>query len=158
MHFFDHQIGKEKKIKITKIFNFEMSHALPGYDGDCKNIHGHSFVLHITLRGKVFREKGHPKDGMVLDYKVLKNMVKEQILSKFDHALVLSTQTDQELIQILKTAKQKLHLVPFQTTSENLLFHFVELLAPHLPDSVELYSIKLFETNSSYAEWALDNQ
>ena len=75
-------------IRITKQFKMEMAHALHGYDGLCKNIHGHSYKLWVTLRGAVKDEAGHKKDGMVLDFSLLKQMVKPLIIDKFDHSLV----------------------------------------------------------------------
>ena len=50
-------------VRITKAFKFEMAHALHGYDGLCKNIHGHSYRLWVTIRGEIKNEKGHRKDG-----------------------------------------------------------------------------------------------
>jgi len=62
-------------IRITKEFKFEMAHALHGYDGLCKNIHGHSYKLWVTIRGKTLHEAKHKKDGMLLDFDVLKSIV-----------------------------------------------------------------------------------
>ena len=50
-------------IRITKEFKFEMAHALHGYDGLCKNIHGHSYRLWVTIRGEASQQKGHKKDA-----------------------------------------------------------------------------------------------
>ena len=58
-------------IRITKEFKFEMAHALYGYDGLCKNIHGHSYRLWVTVRGEVLEENGSKKDGMVLDLSLI---------------------------------------------------------------------------------------
>ena len=38
-------------IRVTKSFSFEMAHALWNYDGPCKNIHGHSYKLFVTVKG-----------------------------------------------------------------------------------------------------------
>ena len=69
-----------EKIRITKEFKFEMAHALHGYDGLCKNIHGHSYKLWVTIRGEIRNEKGHQKDGMVMDFDVIKQIVKPEII------------------------------------------------------------------------------
>ena len=74
-------------IRITKEFKFEMAHALHGYDGLCKNIHGHSYKLFVTVKGKIKNEKGNTKDGMVLDFTSLKDIVKKHIILKYDHSL-----------------------------------------------------------------------
>ena len=57
-------------IRITKEFKFEMAHALFGYDGLCKNIHGHSYRLWVTIKGNILKEVNHTKDGMVLDFSI----------------------------------------------------------------------------------------
>ena len=52
------------KIRITKKFEFEAGHALYGYDGKCKNIHGHSYKLWVTVIGSPIEDSSHVKmDG-----------------------------------------------------------------------------------------------
>jgi 6-pyruvoyltetrahydropterin/6-carboxytetrahydropterin synthase len=140
-------------IKVTKIFTFEMAHALLGYDGDCRNIHGHSYQLHITVQGKPLQQPGHPKDGMVIDFKQLKEIAKKEVILPYDHALVLNERTSPEMIASLKKTNQKLLLKPFQPTCENLLLEFVRKIQPALPEEVGLFGMKLYETASSYSEW-----
>ena len=71
------------KIRVTKRFHFEMAHTLYEYDGLCRNIHGHSYNLEVTLIGEPRNEPGHPKDGMVLDFGDLKEIVKSEIVGRF---------------------------------------------------------------------------
>ena len=130
-----------------------MAHALLNYDGDCRNIHGHSYELHITILGTPTQQKGHSKDGMVMDFRDLKALVKKEIINPYDHALVLNEHTPAELIESFKKFNQKTVLTPFQPTCENLLLEFVDRIQNALPFSVKLYSVKLHETNTSYAEW-----
>ena len=77
------------KIRITKEFVFDMAHALSNYDGKCKNIHGHTYKLFVTLIGIPCEDCSSPKNGMVLDFGDLKNIVKIPIVDVFDHALVV---------------------------------------------------------------------
>lgn len=77
-------------VRITKIFRFETSHRLHNYDGPCRNIHGHSYELHVTVGGKPEADKDSPKVGMVLDFSVLKKIVAGKVIRPFDHALLLS--------------------------------------------------------------------
>lgn len=130
-----------------------MSHALLGYDGLCKNIHGHGYKMEITLIGQIQNTPGHPKDGMVIDFGNLKKLVNEQIINKFDHTLVLNSQTPQKQIEALKSSTERIIVVDFQPTSENLCVYFAQTLSVELPGHVELYSIRLYETETSYAEW-----
>jgi len=80
-------------IRITKQFNFETGHALYGYDGKCKNIHGHSYKLSVTVIGKPITDTSHVKLGMVIDFGDLKTIVQEEIVDQFDHATVFNKNT-----------------------------------------------------------------
>ena len=77
-------------IRITKQFSFETGHALYGYDGKCKNVHGHSYKLSVTVIGKPIADKNNVKYGMVIDFSDLKQIVKEDIVNVFDHATVFA--------------------------------------------------------------------
>ncbi len=147
------KLDLNKTVKVTKIFTFEMAHALLAYDGACRNIHGHSYQLHVTLAGEPLQQHGHPKDGMVLDFKQLKALVKEKIIQPYDHALVLNVKTPDEVVLPLKKVYQKILLKPFQPTCENLVLEFVNSIRNELPEGVKLFRLKLHETATSYAEW-----
>ena len=144
-----------KTIRITKQFKMEMAHALYGYDGLCKNIHGHSYRLWVTLRGPVLEKHGHEKDGMVLDFGLLKRLVKPHIIDKYDHSFVLNANSSHANIDL--SAFEKVYLLPYQPTSENLVNDFVSIIKNQLPANVELYKVVLSETANSFAEWCLDD-
>ena len=78
------------KIRITKQFNFETGHALYGYDGACRNVHGHSYKLFVTVIGSPNDDSNNVKYGMVIDFSDLKKIVKEEVVIPFDHATVLN--------------------------------------------------------------------
>ena len=71
-------------IRITKIFSFETGHALYGYDGKCRNVHGHSYKLYVTVIGSPIQDNSNVKFGMVIDFSDLKKIVKEEIVDIFD--------------------------------------------------------------------------
>lgn len=143
-------------IRITKEFQFEMAHALVGYDGPCKNIHGHSYKLDVTVKGKVKKGTSDSDEGMVVDFGIIKKIVKDLIVDEYDHSLVLN-----EKMKIDKSQfdfMNKLIIVPFQPTCELLLGHYSELIIAKLPANIQLHSLMLRETPTSYAEWfAEDN-
>ena len=140
-------------IKITKQFSFEMAHALRNYDGLCRNIHGHSYKMDITLAGQPLHDESSPKNGMVMDFGDLKRLVNEEIISLLDHALVLNDKTDPQLIGVLKQNYEKIVTVDFQPTTENLLNFIAGKIQSRLPDAVTLACVRLRETDTSYAEW-----
>jgi len=144
-------------IRITKEFKFEMAHALMNYNGPCRNIHGHSYYLYVTLIGEPHPEPGSSEAGMVMDFGQLKNIIRTAIIEDLDHALLLNDRTPASEIDALKNFN-KVVLVPFQPTCENLLVDFAARVKPLLPSHVKLFSMKLCETVTSFAEWyASDN-
>lgn len=147
--------SNKQYIRVTKKFTFDMAHALDGYDGPCKNIHGHTYTLSVTLKGKVIESNTNPKNGMVIDFGDLKKIVKEVILDKYDHALVLNENASYSKSEVISNEFEKVILAPYQPTCENLLLHFVSILNLLFKDDIKLVSVKLEETPSSFAEWIL---
>lgn len=146
-------------IRLTKSFTFEMAHALPGHDGPCKHIHGHTYELFVTIQGTPESDPTSPKYGMILDFKDIKAMVKEAVTDAFDHALVIPKNSGDALIdrQVNDLFKRTL-LVDYQPTTENLIVDFVHRIRKRLPSHIQLHSLRLRETTTSFAEWyAADN-
>lgn len=146
-------------IRITKQFSFETGHALYGYDGKCKNVHGHSYKLSVTVIGTPISDNTNVKFGMVIDFSDLKTIVREEIVDHFDHATVFNQNTPHiELANELKTRGHHVILVDYQPTSENMVIDFAQKIKNRLPKDIHLHSLKLQETESSFAEWfASDN-
>lgn len=146
------------KIRVTKRFHFEMAHTLYEYDGLCQNIHGHSYLLEITLIGEPRNEPSHPKDGMVMDFGQIKELVKTHIVNRFDHALMVNKLVPEKQKQLLNQTTERFIVVDFQPTSENMVVYIANILQQHLPSGVNLFSVRLYETATSFAEWfASDN-
>lgn len=123
-------------LTVTKIFKFEAAHWLPFYDGACHNLHGHSYKLEVTVTGKINENVENPQCGMIIDFSVLKGIVEEKIIRRFDHS----------------------NLNDFfeNPTAENMVEYFAESINMALPTNIVLVSIKLWETDSSYAEITRD--
>ncbi|EZH75033.1 6-pyruvoyl tetrahydropterin synthase [Aquimarina atlantica] len=148
------------KIRITKQFSFETGHALYGYDGKCRNVHGHSYKLSVTVIGTPITDTSHVKLGMVIDFGDLKKIVKEDIEDVFDHATVFNKNTPHiELAKELEKRGHNVILVDYQPTSENMVIDFAKKITSRLPEGITLFSLKLQETETSFAEWyASDNK
>ena len=146
-------------IRITKQFSFETGHALYGYDGKCKNVHGHSYKLSVTVIGKPILDASNVKFGMVIDFTDLKKIVREEIVDLFDHATVFNKNTPHvELAKELSNRGHHVILVDYQPTSENMVIDFAQKINKRLPADIQLHSLKLQETETSFAEWyASDN-
>lgn len=147
------------KIRITKQFTFETGHALFGYDGKCRNVHGHSYKLSVTVIGTPITDPTNVKFGMVIDFTDLKRIVKEEIVDVFDHATVFNGNTPHAgLAQELRDRGHHVILADYQPTSENMVIDFASKIKSRLPGNIALFSLKLQETESSFAEWyASDN-
>ena len=141
-------------IRITKKFSFETGHALYGYDGKCRNVHGHSYKLFVTVIGNPIADSSHVKFGMVIDFSDLKKIVKEEIVDVFDHATVFNKNTPHvELAKELSNRGHSVLLVDYQPTSEMMVIDFAEKIKQRLPKQTQLFSLRLQETATSYAEW-----
>ena len=149
---------KTSSIRITKQFNFEMEHALFGYDGACKNIHGHSYQLSVTVTGKIISDNKNPKNGMVIDFSELKKIVDKLIVNELDHSLVLNEHSPHKKMMHDNSMFEKIVFTPFQPTCENLVQDFAVILQKNLPKGIKLHHLKLRETPNSFCEWfAEDN-
>lgn len=142
-------------VRVTKSFSFEASHALPSHNGPCKNIHGHSYHLLVTVSGKPHIDPSSSSDGMVIDFTDLKAIVKEHVVDVLDHTLILSA-ADKDRFPGIDESTRTLFL-PFSPTCELLLVYICNIIARHLPSGVTLQRVRLQETATSYADWHSDD-
>ena len=141
-------------IRITKIFTFETAHVLYNYDGKCKNMHGHSYKLFVTVKGTPINDINDVKNGMVVDFGDIKKIVKEEIVDVWDHAVLLNALTPhKELGEDLAQKGHKVIECNYQPTCENMLYEIAEKIKNKLPSYVQLAYLKLHETENSYGEW-----
>jgi len=146
------------KIRVTKQFNFEASHALWNYDGKCKNIHGHTYKLFVTVIGTPISDVKNHQQGMVIDFGDLKKIVNKEIVDKFDHTLIVNKNSNKINITGTEQMFERYIETDNQPTCENMVILFSEILKSKLPGNVKLFSIRLYETETSFAEWfASDN-
>lgn len=147
------------RIRITKQFSFEMGHFLFNHEGKCKNFHGHSYKLEVSVIGRPLCAPGHPGDGMVMDFSDLKLIIKENVIDVLDHRFLVNSKslTDEDL-KVISNLNSGIILMPVQPTTENLILFILERLLQALPSHVELCSVRLHETDSSFCEWfRIDN-
>ena len=145
------------KVRVTKEFSFEMAHALEGHDGKCRNIHGHSYHLSVTIIGTPIHNLNNPKNGMVMDFGDLKGIVERVVIEPLDHSLVLFEESEFKR-GIKNCSGQLVVFKPYNPTCENLIIDFARQIRSALPGGAQLHSLKLRETQTGYAEWhASDN-
>jgi 6-pyruvoyltetrahydropterin/6-carboxytetrahydropterin synthase len=147
------------KVRITKQFTFEMAHALHGYDGLCKNIHGHSYKLDVCVIGSPIQDNENTKFGMVIDFGDLKRIVKSEIVDILDHAIMLNYNSPYKALgENLKALEHRIVQVDYQPTSENMVIDFAKKIKAKLPEHIKLHSLKLRETETAFAEWYAADQ
>lgn len=142
---------KKDMILITKIFRFEMAHAVYGYPGKCSHLHGHSYQLDVTVSPQDIVDQYLPAPGFVMDFKDLKQLVQQEVIGQLDHALVLS----EEFLKSQPAFANAPNLVTwsYEPTAENILLYAKNKIDDKLPEGIQLVKLKLFETSDSYAEW-----
>lgn len=121
-----------REVSVTKIFTFDSAHRLDDYVGKCANLHGHTYKLEVTIKGRTDLR------GIVVDFGDIKQIVNEQIISKYDHRFLND-------------------LMDFHTTAENMVFHFFQLIDTYLGQIADsspcrLMRVRLWETPTCYAE------
>jgi len=137
-------------IRITKEFDFEAAHALDGYEGKCKDIHGHSYHLKITLIGEPSKDVLLSDCGMVVDFGEIKSIVRDHVYENFDHRLLLRNDSR---FKGLEKDNERIRYVNYQPTCENMLIEIVGMVQKCLQGKTILHSAFLRETANSYAEW-----
>lgn len=136
-------------MKVAKRFRWEGAHRLPWHCGGCKNLHGHSYIMWVEL-------KGEPDEkGLLIDFKDIKKVL-QPLIDQWDHA-VLIAESDTDLLKAAEMLQSDYFILPYDTTSENMCQFVAEYLAKNALDllvqhKIDSVSIKLQETETCYAE------
>lgn len=144
-------------LRVSKQFDFETAHALWGYDGKCKDIHGHSYKLTVSITGDRSTDINDTKLGMIIDFSDLKTIVKEHVVDVFDHCLLVNGNTPHKKYAEVENGFSKIMLCDYQPTCENMLADMVKRIATNLPKHITLKYVKLQETANSFSEWFLED-
>ncbi|MCR5750348.1 MAG: 6-carboxytetrahydropterin synthase QueD [Kiritimatiellae bacterium] len=133
---------------VTKTVRFDAAHVLTNHRGLCKNLHGHTYRVDISVAGD-------ESDDMVMDFKELKSLATEVICGRFDHAFIYNTGSvgECEIAQLVERYGMRTVAIPFRSTAENLAKHFYDLLSERMQTRPVLVSVKVWETVDSCAEY-----
>ena len=140
-------------LRLTRVFSFDMAHVLLNYPGKCKNIHGHTYKLEVTVKGAPCNDDTSPRKGMLIDFSDFKKLIQDEIITVWDHALMIHQDSDSVLLNALKNNYEKIIMVPFQPTTENMICELASIIKKILPTDLQLFSLRLYETEKSFAEW-----
>lgn len=135
-------------MKVSKEFHWEMAHRLPFHSGRCKNLHGHSYKALIQFEGNL------DQNGMLIDFYDIYKIV-NPIIDEMDHS-IMCDKNDKELIEIAKKINERIVIIDYPTTVENISIYIAErILNSNLPDNLKSVSVLVYETTDAYAEYSI---
>lgn len=136
-------------ITVTKTVKFDAAHVLTNHQGLCKNLHGHTYRVDVSVA-----QAADDGRDMVIDFKDLKAIANEVICDRFDHAFIYNTESagEKEIAAVVEKNGMRTVAIPFRSTAENLAKMFYGDLKPRIPG---LSSIRVWETADSCAEYSL---
>ena len=134
-------------ITVTKTIRFDAAHVLTNHQGLCKNLHGHTYRVDVS----VAQGSGDTRD-MVIDFKDLKRIASEVVCERFDHAFIYNTESagEREIAAVVEKNGMRTVAIPFRSTAENLAKLFFGELKARIPG---LSAVKVWETADSCAEY-----
>jgi len=109
-------------MKLQTEITIAGAHHLPRYDGPCKNNHGHSWRIIVTLDGKP-----DTKTGMMMDFKNIK-----QIINTLDH--------------------QNINDFVVNPTAENICLFLLDKIAKEIDTNITSITCRIYESEKSYVE------
>jgi 6-pyruvoyltetrahydropterin/6-carboxytetrahydropterin synthase len=145
-----------KKTEITRRLEFDAGHRIPHHGGHCKHIHGHRYVIEVTVLGDVLNHQGHGDDGMVLDFGDIKKITNELIVELWDHAFLVARE-DEVLVNFLATIPgHKTIVLDCIPTVENLAQTAFKILEPVFKERfhgrLNLSRLRIYETPNCWSD------
>lgn len=141
-------------LTVTRKLEFDAGHRIPDHNSQCRNLHGHRYVLHITLSGEVVKEAGQSDTGMMMDFSAIKELANTHLVDKWDHAFFVY-KGDTAVRDFLETLPgHKTIVFDSIPTVENLArvaFDTLEQIFKQYA-GLSLTKITLYETPNCWAE------
>jgi len=143
-------------MQITTRLEFDSGHRIPNHKSQCRNLHGHRYVLEITLSGDIIKQENASENGMVMDFSDVKAIAKESVVNVWDHAFLVC-QHDTEVLNFLNSLPDhKTVVFPTVPTAENMALEAFRILKSKYHDSygnhLKLEKVRLYETPNSWAD------
>lgn len=143
-------------MEITTRLEFDAGHRIPNHNSQCRNLHGHRYVIEITLSGNIISEENTSENGMVMDFSDVKRIAREHVVDRWDHAFLVY-KNDQVVLDFLNSLPNHktviFHQVP---TAENMATEAFKILQRLYQDTfgnqLKLSRIRLYETPNSWAD------
>ena len=141
---------------ITRRLEFDAGHRIPDHQSQCRHLHGHRYVIEITLSGPVLDKDGDAANGMVMDFSLVKSLAKTHLVDQWDHAFLVSAK-DHAIVDFLASLPDhKTVVLPCVPTAENLAQIAFDRLDAVYRDNygqqLQLARIRLYETPNCWAD------
>ncbi|MGX7005163.1 6-carboxytetrahydropterin synthase QueD [Caballeronia sp. KNU42] len=141
---------------ITRKLEFDAGHRIPDHRSQCRNLHGHRYVLEITLQGELVETEGAPDRGMVMDFADVKALAMEHLVNKWDHAFIVYARDEVVRSFLEKMADHKTVVLDRIPTVENLAAEAFRILSEvyndHYGVDLKLKRVRLYETPNCWAD------
>ena len=141
---------------ITRKLEFDAGHRIPDHRSQCRNLHGHRYVLEITLQGELVETEGAPDRGMVMDFADVKALAMEHLVNKWDHAFIVYARDEVVRSFLEKMADHKTVVLERIPTVENLAAEAFRILSEvyndHYGVDLKLKRVRLYETPNCWAD------
>lgn len=143
-------------MEITTRLEFDAGHRIPHHNSQCKNLHGHRYVIEITLTGDIIKKEQTSENGMVMDFSDVKNIARKSVVDVWDHAFLVH-KNDSAVLDFLNSLPDHKTVI-FQEvpTAENMVAEAFRILKDQYQDTygnhLTLARVRLYETPNSWAD------
>lgn len=144
------KIAKEEQLTCTKIIEFDSAHRV--YDADsekCEKLHGHHYKAEFTFTSGILN------NGMIIDFNIIKNKIKNWIDTNWDHNVILSHRDNKLAEAIEDITQQNVFLIENNATAELMAKYLLYICNNELfieEENIVCIKVKLWETTTSFAE------
>lgn len=143
-------------MEITTRLEFDAGHRIPHHKSQCRNLHGHRYVIEVTLSGDIIHHEKTSEDGMVMDFSDVKRIARESVVDVWDHAFLVY-RNDQIVLDFLNSLPDhKTVIFDSVPTAENMAAEAFRILKNQYQDvygnHLNLVRVRLYETPNSWAD------
>ncbi|HEX9195629.1 MAG TPA: 6-carboxytetrahydropterin synthase QueD [Azonexus sp.] len=141
---------------ITRRLEFDAGHRIPDHRSQCRHLHGHRYIIEITLSGNIIDKAGDAANGMVMDFSQVKDLAREHLVDAWDHAF-LAFSGDSAIVDFLNSLPgHKTVILDRVPTAENLarlaFDHLNTVYRDTYGNHLQLERIRLYETPNCWAD------
>ena len=141
---------------ITRKLEFDAGHRISTHSSQCRHLHGHRYVIEITLSGNIISDEGSVGQGMIMDFAEVKRIAKTVLIDQWDHAFLVYSE-DTVVLQFLQSIPgHKTVVLNVQPTAENLAVIAFGILDEAYQDIYDNYlqleQVRLYETPNCWAD------